>query len=196
MRDILKLFLTVTLFGMFAGGLLSAVRGGTQETIDFQQLKFVKGPVLQDIFKEAANDPLADRFTIQDGKEEITCFLGIFNDERKAVAIEGFGSGYGGSIGVMVAVNVENDQILGIGVTTHSETPGLGSRAKDDPAFARQFRGMSLKEPVKIRADGGEIDALSGATVSSRGVAGGVQSVSEIYRRLKPEIMGKVKERT
>jgi Na+-translocating ferredoxin:NAD+ oxidoreductase subunit G len=196
MRDILRLFLTVALFGMFSGGLLAAVRGGTQEKIDFQQLKFVKGPVLQDIFKEASNDPLADRFGIQDGKEEVTFFVGVFDDKRRAVAMEGFGGGYGGVIGVMVAVNVEDDQIMGIGVTTHSETPGLGSRAKDDPSFSRQFRGMSIKDPIKIRSDGGEVDALSGATVTSRGVAGGVQSASEIYRRLKPEIMEKLKDMT
>lgn len=195
MGGILRLFLTVALFGMLAGGLLSAVRGATQERIDFQQLKFVKGPVLHDILKDTVNDPLSDRFTIQHDEEEVTCFVGVFED-KKAVAMEGFGSGYGGPIGVMVAVNVENDQIMGIGVTTHSETPGLGSRAKDDPSFARQFREMSVKDPVKIRAEGGEIDALSGATVTSRGVAGAVQSVSEVYRRLKPEIMEKLEEKT
>ncbi|MFO7459543.1 MAG: RnfABCDGE type electron transport complex subunit G [Desulfatiglandales bacterium] len=194
MRQILRLFLTVALFGMLSGGLLAAVRGSTQEKIDFQQLKFVKGPVLGDILKEAGNDPLADRFTIQDGKEEVTLFVGVFDGKKKAVAMEGFGSGYGGAIGVMVAVDVENDQIMGLGVTTHSETPGLGSRAKDDPSFARQFRGMSMQDPFKIKADGGQIDALSGATVTSRGVAGGVQSVSETYKRLKPAVMEKLKE--
>jgi electron transport complex protein RnfG len=194
MRQILRLFLTVALFGMLSGGLLAAVRGSTQEKIDFQQLKFVKGPVLGDILKEAGNDPLADRFTIQDGKEEVTLFVGVFDGKKKAVAMEGFGSGYGGAIGVMVAVDVENDQIMGLGVTTHSETPGLGSRAKDDPSFARQFRGMSMQDPFKIKADGGQIDALSGATVTSRGVAGGVQSVSETYKRVKPAVMEKLKE--
>jgi Na+-translocating ferredoxin:NAD+ oxidoreductase subunit G len=194
MRQILRLFLTVALFGMLSGGLLAAVRGSTQEKIDFQQLKFVKGPVLGDILKEAGNDPLADRFTIQDGKEEVTLFVGVFDGKKKAVAMEGFGSGYGGAIGVMVAVDVENDQIMDLGVTTHSETPGLGSRAKDDPSFARQFRGLSMQDPFKIKADGGQIDALSGATVTSRGVAGGVQSVSETYKRLKPAVMEKLKE--
>lgn len=195
MREILKLFLVVALFGMFSGGILAAVRGSTQEKIDFQQLKFVKGPVLQDLFKEASNDPLTDRFKIMDDKEEVTCFLGVFDGAKKAVAIEGFGSGYGGAVGVIVAIDLENDQIMGIGVTTHSETPGLGARAKDDPAFARQFRGMTMEDPFKIKADGGKIDALSGATVTSRGVAGAVQSVSEMYRRLKPAIMEKLKDK-
>lgn len=195
MREILKLFLVVALFGMFSGGILAAVRGSTQEKIDFQQLKFVKGPVLQDLFKEASNDPLTDRFKIMDDKEEVTFFLGVFDGAKKAVAIEGFAGGYGGAVGVIVAIDLGNDQIMGIGVTTHSETPGLGARAKDDPAFARQFRGMTMEDPFKIKADGGKIDALSGATVTSRGVAGAVQSVSEMYRRLKPAIMEKLKDK-
>ena len=195
MGDILRLFLTVAIFGMLSGGLLSGVRGATQDRIDFQQLKFVKGPVLLEILEGAKNDPLSDRFTILHDREEVTCFVGVFED-KKAVAMEGFGSGYGGSIGVMVAVNVENDQIVGIGVTTHSETPGLGSRVKDDRSFARQFRGKSLKEPIKLRAEGGEVDALSGATVSSRGTAGGVQSVAEVYQRIKPQIVEKLEEKT
>jgi len=193
MREMVKLFVVVVLFSMFSGGLLAAVRGGTQEKIEYQQLKFVKGPVLQSVFKEASNDPLTDRFKVKDGKEEVTCFPGILNG-KKAVAIEGFGKGYGGDIGVIVAINVENGQIMGVGVTTHSETPGLGSRAKEDPSFTAQFNGLPVEgDPFKVKGDGGKIDALSGATVTSRGVCGAVNSAVETYQRLKPSIMEKLK---
>lgn len=193
MREMLRLFVIVALFSMLSGGLLAAVRGGTQERIEYQQLKFVKGPVLQSLFQGVSNDPLTGRFKLMDDKEEVTFFPGVFEDGRKVVAIEGFGKGYGGDIGVIVAIQIENDQIMALGVTTHSETPGLGSRAKDDPGFAAQFRGMPIGDPFKVRPDGGKVDALSGATVSSRGVVSAVNSVSEIYRRLKPAIMEKLK---
>jgi electron transport complex protein RnfG len=149
--------------------------------------------VLQSVFKEASNDPLTDRFKVKDGTEEVTCFPGILNG-KKAVAMEGFGKGYGGDIGVIVAINVENGQIMGVGVTTHSETPGLGARAKEDPSFTAQFNGLPIEgEPFKVKGDGGKIDALSGATVTSRGVCGAVNSAVETYRRLKPSIMEKLK---
>jgi len=193
MREMLKLFLTVILFSCFSGGLLAAVRSGTQERIEYQQLKFVKGPALQEILKGASNDPLVDRFKIKEGKVEMSFFVGAFDGKRNTVALESFGKGYGGDIGVIVAINVENDQVVGIGVTTHSETPGLGSRAKTEPAFSAQFKGLPIKGPFKVRGDGGPIDAVSGATMSSRGVCGAVTDAVETYQKLKPKILEKIK---
>jgi len=189
----LKLFLVVTLFGALSGGLLAGVRAGTKERIEYQQIKFVKGPAIQEIMKGCSNDPLSTRFKVKDGKEERSFFVGVFDGKPNTVAFETSGKGYGGDIGVVVAVNIENDQIAGVGVTTHRETPGVGSRAKTDVKFAAQFKGQPIGEPFKVKADGGKIDALSGATVSSRGVCGAVVSSGEIYRRLKSSIVEKTK---
>jgi len=193
MRNMIRLFLVVLIFGAFSGGLLAAVRSGTLARIEYQQLKFVKGPTLKQILEGCSNDPLVDRFKIKDGKEERSIFLGVFDGKPNTVALEGFGKGFGGDMGVMVAVNLETDEIVGIGVTTHSETPGLGTRTQTEPAFSAQFKGLSIKEPFKVKPDGGKIDTLSGATVSSRGVCGGVASSGEVYLRLKNEIIKKVK---
>ena len=193
MREMIKLFVVVTLFSCFSGGLLAAVKSGTQERIEYQQLKFVKGPALLEILKGASNDPLVDRFKIKDGKVERNFFVGVFDGKRNTIALESFGRGFGGDIGVIVAINLENDQILGIGVTTHSETPGVGSRAKTEPAFGSQFKGLPVKGPFKVKADGGPIDAVSGATVSSRAVCGAVADAVEAYQKLKPKILEKIK---
>jgi electron transport complex protein RnfG len=193
MRSMLKLFVTVAIFSCFSGALLAAVKSGTESRIEYQQLKFVKGPVLQEIMAGASNDPLVDRFKVKDGEEERSFFVGVFDGKRSTVAFETFGKGYGGNIGVMVAVNVQKDQIVGVGVTTQSETPGVGARVKTDPDFTAQFTGLSIQEPYKVRNDGGTIDALSGATFSSRGVCSAVNSAEEIYKRLKPKIMEKIK---
>ena len=82
--------------------------------------------------------------------------------------------------------------LVGVAVTTHSETPGLGSRAKDDPSFAGQFKGLPIKDPFSVKPDGGQIDAVSGATVTSRGVCGAVSASSAVYFRLKDEVVKKL----
>lgn len=194
MREMIKLFVVICLFSSIAGGLLAIVRNGTKDRIEYQQLKFVKGPAIIEIMKGCTNDPLVDRFKIADGKKERSFFVGVFDGKPNTVALETFGKGYGGDIGVIVAVNLENDKIVGIGVTTHSETPGLGSRAKTDPALRSQFKGLPIKEPFKVKPDGGQIDALSGATISSRGVCAAVVLSAEIYMRLKSAIVEKAKE--
>lgn len=193
MREMIKLLAVITIFSAVSGGLLSGVRSATHERIEYQALKFVKGPAIKQILEGCSNDPLVDRFKIIDGDKERNFFVGVFDGKRSTVAFESFGKGFGGEIGVMVAVNLENDEIEGIGVTTHSETPGLGSRAKTDPAFSAQFKGRSIKELFKVRADGGKIDAITGATISSQGVCGAVIKSADIYVRLKAKITEKIK---
>ena len=193
MREMLRLLVVIAVFSAVSGGLLAAIQSGTKERIEYQQLKFVKGPTIQQILEGCSNDPLVDRFKLSDGKEERTFFVGVFDGNANTVALETFGKGYGGDIGVIIAINVENDEIVGIGVTTHSETPGLGSRAKTDPGFSEQFKGLPIKEPFKVKADGGQIDAVSGATFSSRGVCSAVVDSADVYMRLKKKIIEKVK---
>jgi len=193
MRDMVSLFVAVLLFSAVSGGLLSALKAATEERIEYQQLKFVKGPAILEVLKGSSNDPLVDRFKIKDGKEERTIYVGVFGGKANTVVLESAGKGYGGEIGLVVAVNLENDQLIGVGVTTFRETPGVGARVKTESSFASQFRGLSLVEPAKLKSEGGKIDALSGATVSSRGVVAGVAAASDAYKRLKPEIVEKTK---
>jgi len=94
----------------------------------------------------------------------------------------------------MVGVNVETDKIVGIGVTTHSETPGLGAMAKDDPGFAAQFKGFSITKPIKVTNDGGQVNAISGATITSRAVCAAATDAGNIYQKLKPRLSEKIKE--
>ena len=193
MREMIRLLVVIAVFSAVSGGLLAAIQSGTKDRIEYQQLKFVKGPTIQQILEGSSNDPLVDRFKLPDGKEERSFFVGVFDGKANVVALEAFGKGFGGDIGVIIAVNVENDEIVGIGVTTHSETPGVGSKVKTDTSISEQFKGLPIKEPFKVKADGGQIDAISGATVSSRGVCGAVVDSAAIYMRLKKDIIEKLK---
>jgi electron transport complex protein RnfG len=195
MREMIKMIVVLTVLSSFSGGLLAAIKNGTKDRIEYQQLTFVKGPAIKAILEGSSNDPIVDRFKItdEDGVER-SFFIGVFNGEPKAVAFESAGKGFGGDLGLMVGVNVRDDKLLGVGVTTHSETPGVGSKAKTDPSFAAQFKGMSLMNTFKVKADGGQVDALSGATITSRGVSMALTDAGQIYQRLKPKIEAKLKE--
>jgi Na+-translocating ferredoxin:NAD+ oxidoreductase subunit G len=188
MRDIIKMIVVLTVLGALSGGGLAIVRSSTAAKIEVQQLTFVKGPAITDILQGCTNNPILDRFKIQDGDTERSFFVGVFDGQAKAVAFETYGKGFGGDIGLMIGVDLETDKVLGVGVTTHSETPGLGSRAKDDPKFRKQFKDLPFNEPFKVKTDGGQIDSVSGATITSRGVCGAVTASSEFYNKLKPQI--------
>jgi len=189
MRDVIRMIVVLATLAAVSGFVLWGVKTGTAAKIEYQQLKFVKGPAIIEILQGCTNDPIVDRFKIKDGEIERGFYVGVFDGKANTVVFESFGKGFGGDIGVMVGVNLETDELLGMGVTTHAETPGLGSRAKDDPSFRAQFKGLSITEPMKVKPDGGQIDSVSGATITSRGVCQGVTDSAEFYSRLKPQII-------
>jgi electron transport complex protein RnfG len=187
------MIVVLAFLGAASGGGLALVKSGTAEKIEYQQLKFVKGPAIKAIMEGSTNDPIVDRFKLTRGEEEKSFYVGVFDGQAKGVAFETSGKGYGGDIGVMVGVNMDSGKLLGVGVTTHSETPGLGARAKDDPAFAAQFRGMPIDAPFKVKTDGGGVDAVTGATITSRGVCAALNQGIEMYQGLKPQIAEELK---
>jgi Na+-translocating ferredoxin:NAD+ oxidoreductase subunit G len=194
MREMIKMVVVLTLMTSAAGGLLAAVRSGTKDRIENQQLEFVKGPAIRSILNGASNDPIVDRFKIQDGDTERSFFVGIFDGKANRIAFESAaGKGYGGNVGLMVGISMDDDQLIGVGVTTHSETPGMGAKAKDDPGFSAQFRGLDIADPVKVTKDGGKINAISGATITSRAVCSSATDAIDIYKRLKPRILENIK---
>ncbi len=193
MREMIKMVIVLTVLSSFSGGLLAAIRNGTQDRIENQQLKFVKGPAITSILEGASNDPISDRFKLKDGEAEKSFFVGILEGEPSAVVFESFGKGFGGELGVMVGVNIKDDKIVGVGITTHSETPGIGSRAKTEPAFAAQFKGLDIIDTFKVKPDGGQVDAVSGATLTSRGVSAALTDAGKVYKRLKTQLDEKMK---
>jgi len=194
MREMIKMVVVLTILSTFSGGLLAAIRIGTKEKIEYQQLKFVKGPAIRAILEGSSNDPIVDRFKVMDGETEKSFFVGVFDGKADTIAFENLGKGFGGAIGLMVGVNTKDDKIVGIGVTTHGETPGMGSKAKDDPTFVKQFKGLPFKDPFTVKADGGQIDAITGATITSRGICSAVTDAREVYERLKPQLAEKLKD--
>ncbi len=193
MREMISMIVVLTVLTAVSGGLLAAVQSGTELRIENQVLKFQKAPAIKDIFPDATNDPLAERFTIKAEDIELQVFPGILPDGSKAIIFETKGVGFGGPIGLMLGINLDTDKIIDVRVTTHAETPGIGSRAKDDLAFVSQFSGLGFDTKFAIKSDSGDIDAMSGATVTSKGLCVAAAQAKEIYQKLKPEIVKQMK---
>ncbi len=194
MREMVKMVATLTILASVAGGLLATVETTTAERIEQAVLEYVQGPAILSIMEDVSNDPLADRFSLEIDGEERSFFIGKKDGVPKLVAFEGKASGYGGDIGVMVGINIETGEIAGIGITTHSETPGVGSRAESDVRFLTSFVGIPVVEEDKIRIgdDGGDVANIGGATVTSRGVCTAVRRVGNAYKNYESEIKTQV----
>ncbi len=83
------------------------------------------------------------------------------------VVITTVANGYGGKIEVMTGIR-SNGEVSGVNILSMEETPGLGARGKED-SFLRQYKGADNPN-LAVSKDGGGINALSGATITSRAI--------------------------
>lgn len=95
----------------------------------------------------------------------------------KGYAVQVTPSGFDGQIDMMVGIG-KDGKVLGISIISHTETAGLGAIAAAEnakgEAFRNQFIGMSGQ--LAVSKDGGEVDAITGATITSRAVTEGVNA--------------------
>ncbi len=187
MGEIIRMIVVLSMICGLSGLTLATLRDATAERIVFQELTFVQGPAIEQVFPAHDNDPVKDRrvFTLDDGAE-VTVFPALENGSLKAVAFETKAGGYGGDLGVMVGFDLATDSLSGIGVTTMKETPGVGSRVTL-PSFTGQFAGHGV-DNIALAKNDGDIDAVSGATISSTAAVEAVGKAAAIYQLLKPEL--------
>jgi len=93
--------------------------------------------------------------------------------------------GFGGDIELLLGVSPEG-RITGIAVINHTETPGLGAKIVSETSWKgkAELVGRSLADSLTVKKDGGEIDAIAGATISPRAVCGAVKAGLEAYAHL------------
>lgn len=106
-------------------------------------------------------------------------------EARSQSGIEGYivpveGRGYGGTIKMTAAIDARG-RLLGFEILSHNETPGLGDRATES-AFRDQFKGRKGGElEVTKTGEKGKIDAISGATITSKAVATALDKALELF---------------
>ncbi|MCQ9378258.1 electron transport complex subunit RsxG [Methyloversatilis sp. XJ19-49] len=110
----------------------------------------------------------------------------------RALLFEMSGYGYGGRIVLLMAVDVDG-RIVGVRVTKHNETPGLGDKievARHD--WIRSFDGKSQQQPAParwaVKKDGGDFDQFAGATITPRAVVATVKKGLEFLAAHRAEL--------
>ena len=94
-------------------------------------------------------------------------------------------SGFGGLLTLMVGI-AEDGTVHNTAVLSHSETPGLGAKCATDERFLSQFRGLDpAAKTVAVKKDGGDLDAITASTITSRAYALAVSNAVEVFRQLK-----------
>lgn len=127
------------------------------------------------------NDPLSDAYTVEPF-QNVRLYPLKLKGRLNGLAVKTFSdNGYGGTIWLMVGFDLKG-KIIDTAVLQHRETPGLGANMKT-PSFKDQFKDKSPQSfHPTVKKDGGEIDAITGATITSRAFCEAVAKAYDAYK--------------
>lgn len=140
---------------------------------------------IDEVVAEYDNNPVEEMYKIPiDGStDSLEVYPAKKEGKLMASAIRSYSpKGYGGNVWLMVGLQPDGS-IQNIAVLEHKETPGLGTKM-NDAAFKDQYIGKNPSAfNLSVTKDGGDIDALTGATITSRAFSGATQLAFDAYTK-------------
>lgn len=190
--SLLNMVLVLVGVALIMGGLLALVNHATHEKIDQQAEKALADGIKKVMGTDKLQVTAKDTVAVTDKKgKTIEYIINKVADEKGnqlGTAVESTTMGFGGDLKVLVGFNPEGD-ILGYTLLAHAETPGLGAKA--DTWFQKDQKGDIIgKNPGKakdpkngltVSKDGGEVEAITASTITSRAFLNAVNEAYNVY---------------
>jgi electron transport complex protein RnfG len=182
MREIVKLGIILLVISAVAAAVLGYTNEITKEPIE-QQVLQANIEARQSILSEATDFEEISKEQFAEYTEILEVYRGIKNGETVGFTVKTNPSGYGGEIEVMIGIKLDGT-ISGINIGNHSETPGLGAKASEE-FFKNQYIGKKSDKELTVIKSGvpkdNEIQAISGATITSKAVTSGVNTAIKFF---------------
>ena len=185
--SLLNMTLVLTGVAVIMGGILAFVNHLTEGPINEQKAKAladgIKTVMVCDDIVVAKTDTV--RQNDAKGKEVTYIIYQTQNKQGKdlGAAVESTTGGFGGDLKVLVGFDPEG-KILGYTLLEHAETPGLGAKA--DKWFQKDGKGNIIgktpAEPLTVSKDGGQVDAITASTITSRAFLLAVNNAYNAYK--------------
>ena len=169
-KYILRLTLTLFLITAVVAGLLGLVNYLTEDRID-ELTRQKAEAAMQEVF------PAGNYEEIPAGEDGITA---AYRADDVGYVVRVSVNGFGGAIDMMVGVD-NAGTVTGVSIISHGETASLGANCTRED-FRAQFVGAS--DTLAVSKDGGSVDAITSATITSRAVTSGVNAALECAGKL------------
>ncbi len=188
-----KMILTLTIVALFSGTALALIYSALLPRIEHNQQVALERSLSALFEGESPN------FETLDTGEGPTVYRATANGEHLGYAVRVTTTGYGGDIKLLVGLKPNLRTITGIEVVEHVETPGLGAKIDGAP-FKEQFEGLTPQNDISYVKGGpaeseeNEIQAISGATISTEAVVKGINKTIENALPLLSDRAGKESE--
>ncbi len=172
---------------LFAAIVLSFVNSQTQDVIALSKVKALEAAIGM-VIPEFDNEPLSESISINIQGDDLTVYPTKKGDALVGFAIESIShNGFSGDVRILVGIDIEG-KILDYSVLEMAETPGLGDKMytwfKTDKG-QQSILGYSTENgELKVSKDGGTVDAITAATISSRAFLDAVNKAQQAYKEL------------
>lgn len=110
-------------------------------------------------------------------------YSSITEDGVLGYAVKSSTVGFGGTLTLMVGV-LPDGTVYNTSVLSHSETPGLGAKCTTDEEFKKQWEGFAPDKVLKVKKDGGDVDAITASTITSRAYTLAVSNAVEFVKSI------------
>jgi len=174
--------LTLLIITFIASAGLAFVYNVTKAPIAKVQLEN-KNASIQEVLPAYNNNPIQEMFKIPSDGDSLLCYPGKKDGQLVGIAVESYSNkGFSGHISIIVGF-LPDGTINTSKVVEHKETPGLGDKMdKAKSPFASQFDKKDLTKFIpKVKKDGGDVDAITAATISSRAYCDAIQRAFNAY---------------
>ncbi|SFV87587.1 Electron transport complex protein RnfG [hydrothermal vent metagenome] len=189
-QPIIKAGILLFIFTAISVFFVSLMHDSTKNRIQYNEEQLLTQR-LGELVKNYDNNILQDKFSKQITLHGITQTINIYpakkNNQTFAYLIEHtYPNGYSGKIRLLTGIDI-NNQLLGVRVIAHKETPGLGDKVETKKSnWIKQFKGLSLTNPNenewKVKRDGGSFDAFTGATITPRAIVTATYQLLELFK--------------
>ncbi|MGM0600517.1 MAG: RnfABCDGE type electron transport complex subunit G [Candidatus Rifleibacteriota bacterium] len=188
MKDMIKMGLFLFVIASIAGALLAVTEKITAPRIA-QNKKALLQKARKEVLPEAAKFQ-QHNLKLEDDKKSLSYSSGWTEENQKAgVVVNAYPKGYGGTIEMVVGIDNQG-KIAGVKILSQKETPGLGTKLSD-PVFMDPFKELikEKKSPVfMVKQDGGDVDAITAATISSRAFCKGIRDSLAKFNLIAPQL--------
>ena len=174
----------LTVVAVVAGLLLGYVNKLTAEPIAQANAKTLSDAIAL-VVPGFDNEPAANPDTIEVDGVTYKIYKATKGDKFIGAAVESSANGFGGALTVLVGFDADG-KIIDYSLLSHAETPGLGSKAAD--WFKKGGKGDITgknpgDKPLTVSKDGGEIDAITASTITSRAFLNAVNAAYAAYAK-------------
>ena len=171
-----NMLLSLTLITLVAAGLLAGIYSLTKDTIAATNAAKQQAAIIA-VLPQVEGLNIAEPLEV-DG---ITIFKAHQGDTFAGAAVKVAENGFGGTFHVMVGFD-NAGTITGFEVLDHQETPGLGSKMQEWFQNVRTIIGLNpTQSNLTVSKDGGDVDAITAATISSRAFLAAVNKAYNAY---------------